>query len=210
MSQQQQGKTIPAKFFREEIVNEDLSMSDLGLAIVSALEEQLQASVRIDCLGVIKAKTPNTKLKILKHSNYPIIGEMFDKHIKDECERETKESEIRSQSMYQRLADDYAVKHNLPKITATERPSGKSPEGTNWNSYRGEFLREDIEIVEKIYQKLIIKNKKYYKNNVEKINEREKINELRKEKVECEFCKSIIRKDGLSRHHKTKKCLATQ
>lgn len=140
MSQQQKGKTIQAKFFREEVVLEDLSMSDLGLAIVSALEEQLQASVRIDCLGVIKSRTPNSSWKTLKHKDFPIISEIFDKHIQDEIDREKIESEIRSQSYHQRLADEYAIKNNLPKITATERPSGKAPENTNWCSYRGEFL----------------------------------------------------------------------
>ena len=136
----QQGKTIPASHFREEVVLDDLSMSDLGLAIVSALEEQLQASVRIDCLGVIKSRTPNSSWKTLKHKDYPIISDIFDKHIQDEIDRGTKESEIRSQSYHQRLADEYAIKNNLPKITATERPSGKAPLGLSWNSYRGEFL----------------------------------------------------------------------
>lgn len=111
---QQQGKTIPAKFFREEVVLEDLSMSDLGLAIISVLEEQLQASVRIDCLGVIKSRTPNSGWKTLKHKDYPIIGDIFDKHIQDEIDRGTKESEIRSQSTHQRLADAYAEQNNLP------------------------------------------------------------------------------------------------
>jgi hypothetical protein len=136
---QQQGKTIPSKHFREEIVNEDLTINELGLNIINVLGEQLQASVRIDPLGVIKSKTSNG-WKILKHKDYPIIGVIFDKHIQDECDRETKDSEFRSQSTHQRLADDYAVKNNLPKVTATERPSGKAPEGTSWNSYKGEFL----------------------------------------------------------------------
>jgi len=136
----QQGKTIPASHFREEVVLDDLSMSDLGLAIVSALEEQLQASVRIDCLGVIKSRTPNSSWKTLKHKDYPIISDIFDKHIQDEIDRGTKESEIRSQSTHQRLADAYAEQNNLPKVIAIERPSGKAPEGTSWNSYRGEFL----------------------------------------------------------------------
>jgi hypothetical protein len=138
--QQQQGKTIGASHFREEVVNEDLSMSALGLAIVSALEEQLEARVRIDCFGTIKAKTLNSHWKTLKHKDYPIIGEIFDKHIQDEIDREKIESEIRSQSYHQRLADAYAEKNNLPKVVATERPSGKAPENTSWNSYRGKFL----------------------------------------------------------------------
>ena len=31
-----------------------------------------------------------------------------------------------------------------------------------------------------------------------------------KEKIECKFCHSVVRKDNLPRHHKSKKCLATQ
>ena len=42
--------------------------------------------------------------------------------------------------------------------------------------------------------------KEYYQNNIEKI----------KEQTECEFCHSFVRKDNLSRHHKSKKCLATR
>ena len=141
MSQQQQGKTIPARYFLEEIVDEYSTINELGLTITTALEEQLQARVRIDpFMGVIKAKTPNSPWKILKHKDFPIIGEIFDKHIQDEIDRETKESEIRSQSYHQRLADEYAIKNNLPKVIATERPNGKAPEGTNWCSYKGEFL----------------------------------------------------------------------
>ena len=141
MSQQQQGKTIPARYFLEEIVNEYSTINELGLTITAALEEQLQARVRIDpFMGVIKAKTPNNPWKILKHKDYPIIGEIFDKHIQDEIDREKIESEIRSQSYHQRLADAYAEKNNLPKVVATERPSGKAPENTSWNSYRGKFL----------------------------------------------------------------------
>ena len=47
-------------------------------------------------------------------------------------------------------------------------------------------------------------DKKYKRNNAEKIKEQ------KKEKVECEFCHSVVRKDNLSRHCKSKKCLATQ
>jgi len=47
-------------------------------------------------------------------------------------------------------------------------------------------------------------DKEYRRNNAEKIKER------KKEKIECEFCHSVVRKDNLPRHHKTKKCLATR
>jgi len=58
-------------------------------------------------------------------------------------------------------------------------------------------------------------DKEYRQDNVEKIKEKEKKYrqnnaERIKEKVECKFCKSIVQKCSLSRHRKTKKCLATQ
>jgi hypothetical protein len=62
-------------------------------------------------------------------------------------------------------------------------------------------------------------DKEYYQNNSEKKkeyekeyrrNNSEKISESRKEKVECEFCHSVVQKNSMYRHHKSKKCLATQ
>jgi hypothetical protein len=57
--------------------------------------------------------------------------------------------------------------------------------------------------------------KEYRKNNSEKKKEYEKnnadrIKKRKKEKVECNFCKSLVQKCSLPRHHKTKKCLDTQ
>ena len=59
------------------------------------------------------------------------------------------------------------------------------------------------------------RHKKYRQNNVKKIkeyrkNNSKKIKERNSEKVECNFCKSIVQKCSLPRHHKSKKCLATQ
>lgn len=67
------------------------------------------------------------------------------------------------------------------------------------------------------------KQKKYYEKNIEKNKEKrkewrennpEKIKEYQKEwrennkvKIECKFCKSIVRKGNISTHQKTKKCL---
>ena len=57
--------------------------------------------------------------------------------------------------------------------------------------------------------------KKYYENNKDKIKEKskknylhyaEKIKEGNKEKVCCNICGAFMRKNGLGRHQKTKKC----
>lgn len=62
-------------------------------------------------------------------------------------------------------------------------------------------------------------NKEWYQNNQEKINENNKknyeknkkeINEKRKVKIECECCKSIVRKSNIRKHQKSKKCMDTQ
>jgi len=54
------------------------------------------------------------------------------------------------------------------------------------------------------YQANKTKIKEYYQKNKEKISIREK--EYNKKKVECNICKSFVRKDGLKRHQKTIKC----
>ena len=43
-----------------------------------------------------------------------------------------------------------------------------------------------------------------------KTNNSDKIKEYKKEKIECNFCHSVVQKCSLSRHYKSKKCLATQ
>ena len=57
--------------------------------------------------------------------------------------------------------------------------------------------------------------KMYYQKNKEQISEndkqyyqknKEQINEKNKEKVECEYCKSIVRRGNITRHQKTKRC----
>ena len=61
-------------------------------------------------------------------------------------------------------------------------------------------------------KKKIAKHKKeYYKNNADKYkahyqNNKESILQKLKEKVKCEFCGSSVRKDGLRKHQKSKKC----
>ena len=71
------------------------------------------------------------------------------------------------------------------------------------------------EYYEKKKQQISEKNKEYRQENKEQFSERnkqyreqnkEQIREKAKKKVECEFCKSIGRKDDLKRHQRSKKC----
>jgi group I intron endonuclease len=64
-------------------------------------------------------------------------------------------------------------------------------------------------------KKIDEKNKKYRQDNKEKKKEYNKQysednKEKLKEKVECEFCKSLIRKNHLKRHQQSIKCLKSQ
>ena len=62
-------------------------------------------------------------------------------------------------------------------------------------------------------------NKNYYKKNKVKISEyskeynkiykqknKEKLSERAKEKIQCEICGLVVRRDGIARHKKTPKC----
>jgi hypothetical protein len=48
-------------------------------------------------------------------------------------------------------------------------------------------------------------NKDYYEKNKDKLLQKHK--EIYKIKIECDICKSIVRKDFLKKHQKTKKCM---
>ena len=91
--------------------------------------------------------------------------------------------------------------------------------GRTVKEYTKEYYQKIKEQKKEYYQNNSEKIKEYRQNNTEKIkeynkeyrqNNTEKIKEKQKEKVECEFCHSVVRKCSLSRHHKTKKCLATR
>jgi len=72
------------------------------------------------------------------------------------------------------------------------------------NQYRQDNKKKLLEYHQKYRQDNKEKRKIYYKQKYEDIKEK------LKEKVQCEFCKSLIRKDGLKRHQKTEKCLKVQ
>lgn len=68
-------------------------------------------------------------------------------------------------------------------------------------------------------EKLSEKHKQNYQKNREKRCEKQHqyyeqnratINEKKKEKVTCDICGSLVRKDGIPDHHKSKKCLAVK
>jgi len=66
-----------------------------------------------------------------------------------------------------------------------------------------QYFREKTRVYNKT-PKGIKTRKEYLQNN------REKINEKLREKKECKYCKALISKGCMSRHHKTKRCLAIQ
>ena len=65
---------------------------------------------------------------------------------------------------------------------------------SNLNSQSGYLTEEDIKAYNKNYDKI------RYENNKEKILEKHR------EKITCDICGSIIRRDSLARHKRTSKC----
>ena len=86
----------------------------------------------------------------------------------------------------------------------------------NYEENKEKLLEKQKIYREKHKTEILKKQKIYRENNKTKIAEtdkknyeenKEKILEKQKEKIECEFCKSLIRKIGLKRHQRTKKCI---
>ena len=82
-----------------------------------------------------------------------------------------------------------------------------------------QILERNKEYHQKNKEQISEKHKEYYQENKEQFSERnkqyreqnkEQIREKAKKKVECDFCKSIGRKDYLKRHQRSKKCLKFQ
>ena len=61
--------------------------------------------------------------------------------------------------------------------------------------------RTDQEYYQDNKKQIAENGKKWRQKNIQQLIEREKI------KVECEFCKSLIRKNNLKRHQQSKKCI---
>jgi hypothetical protein len=102
------------------------------------------------------------------------------------------------------------VKNNVDKIKEYHKEYIKNNKEYN-KEYKKEYYQNNSEKIKEYYQNNSEKFKEYRKDNKEKDKKYyQKIKEKRKEKVECEFCHSVVRKDSMSRHRKTKKCLATQ
>jgi hypothetical protein len=91
-------------------------------------------------------------------------------------------------------------------------------------SREAEYIKNNKCVNEKIPKRITKEQKKQYneiynKENREKILEqrrehyhenKELISELRKEKITCEFCGNIIRKQHIRRHQRSQKCLSHQ
>tara|TARA_R110002096_G_C14212286_1_gene690052 strand:+ start:70 stop:585 length:516 start_codon:yes stop_codon:yes gene_type:complete len=71
-----------------------------------------------------------------------------------------------------------------------------------WREDNKEEIRDNKKLYNKNHKEEIkIYNKNTYNKNKETFNEK------RKEKITCDICGSIIRKDTMVRHKKTKKCI---
>jgi len=132
-------KTIPITQFREAVLDENNKPSEVGLLIIKALEKELKGTVKYTPLGDILFIRASGGYETINHTEYPIITKTFDKYFSNLNKLYDRESHKESQSTYQRLADVYAVENKLPKVKATERPFGKAPKNTSWNSYYGKF-----------------------------------------------------------------------
>ena len=118
------------------------------------------------------------------------------------------------------------IKQNSEKIKEYGKEYGKEYRKENSEKikeYGKEYRKENSEKIKeqkKEYikqnaEKISEKGKKYYNKNSEKIKEygkeyRKENSEIFSEKVICNFCKSEVRKYGLNRHQKTKKCIKFQ
>jgi len=91
-----------------------------------------------------------------------------------------------------------------------------SEKGKKWREDNKEKLKQ---YYENNKDKIKKRDKEYYENNKDKIkeyhkdwyeNNKDKIKEQRKEKVNCPICNSVITKEYLKKHQKSKKCLKSQ
>ncbi len=112
------------------------------------------------------------------------------------------------------LIDNYACK-NKEELHREERKYIESIECINKNiptrthkEYREDNKDKRLEYNKKYNEKNKDKIKEYKKEYHE--NNKDKINEKHKQKIECEYCKSIVTKCHLKRHQKTLKCLKFQ
>ena len=86
--------------------------------------------------------------------------------------------------------------------------------------YNKQYQKNNRDKIVEKYQKnkdeILEKKKQYYKDNADKILEQrkqyqqdnaDKISKYRKERIECDKCKSIVCRGDISTHKKSKKCL---
>ena len=117
----------------------------------------------------------------------------------EECPCENKEQLLRRERFW--IENNQCVNKTIP---------GRTP--AQWYEENADKIKETKK---QWYEANVDKIKQYYEANKEKIKEKkkqyyeahsDKIKERISEKIECEFCKSFLRRDSMARHHKTKKC----
>ena len=126
-----------------------------------------------------------TSYHIIKNDNYKII-------LIQNCPCNSKEELDREERKYIESMD--CVNKYIPGRTIKE------------------YYEDNKDKIKK-YEKEYRKNNKHKlkeKNKIYQLKNKDKIKEQKKQKITCEFCKSIIQKSKLNRHQKTLKCLKFQ
>ena len=108
------------------------------------------------------------------------------------------------------------------KATLNSHVPGRTT-GEYYQDKKEQILKKHKEYRKNNKERNKITQKEWKKNNQDKVkasNEKSRLkhkdkyktkyNEQRAEKIECEFCKSIVRRGDLARHQKTMKCITLQ
>mgnify|MGYP003633147984 CR=1 FL=1 len=145
-------------------------------------------------------KTYVTSFDIIKNDNYKII-------LIENCPCNSKEELHREERKY--IESIECVNKYIPGRTRKEYCQINKNKIKEQNKEYREINKDKIKEQTKEYRennkhKIKEIKKKYYQNSKDKILEKNKI------KIECEFCKSLVRKSHLKRHQKTLKCLKFQ
>jgi len=152
-----------------------------------------------------RQRTHNSTLRLNKHK-YKLYEECRKHNITEIICILLETKEIENELEIRLLEQDY-----IDKL----KPSLNSNSGWSGLTKYQYFKERQLKNKEKIKEY----NKGYYENNREKYLEqkkeyreknREKINKKQREKINCPICNSLIRRNCMREHQRTKKCLKSK